>query len=74
LRVQVQNNGVSGAGSVELRQMLVRFVTTKGGGTSSLTTADALALFGTIAVYCETSGDGSYITGSDTLVASLAGS
>ncbi|MEK7812484.1 MAG: hypothetical protein AAB296_01900, partial [Candidatus Desantisbacteria bacterium] len=74
LRVQVQNAGVAGAGGVELRQMLVRFVTTKGGGTSSLTTADAQKLFGTIAIYCETSGNGTYTTGSDTLVASLSGS
>ncbi|MBU1752565.1 hypothetical protein KKG56_01705, partial [bacterium] len=74
LRIQVQNNGAAGARGVELRQMLVQFITTRSGATTTLTTADARALFGTIAVYCETSENAAYTTGSDTLVSSMIGS
>ncbi|PIY20549.1 hypothetical protein COZ13_00380, partial [Candidatus Desantisbacteria bacterium CG_4_10_14_3_um_filter_40_18] len=67
LKITVTNNGVAGAGAIELANYLKVKFTRDSGGTNTLSTADAQALFSYISVYRD-DGNGIFTLGQDLLV------
>ncbi|MEK7813144.1 MAG: hypothetical protein AAB296_05225, partial [Candidatus Desantisbacteria bacterium] len=68
LRITVANNGVSGAGAIELANYLKVKFTKDSGGTNTLSTADAQALFSYISVYRDNNANGVFDIATDLLV------
>ncbi|MFH1097820.1 MAG: hypothetical protein V1749_10040, partial [Candidatus Desantisbacteria bacterium] len=67
LKITVTNNGVTGAGGIELANYLKVKFTKDSGGTNTLSTTDVQTLFSYIYVYRD-NGDGSFNISQDSLV------
>ncbi|MBI4848076.1 MAG: DUF2341 domain-containing protein, partial [Nitrospirae bacterium] len=68
LKITVTNNAVTGAGAIELTNYLKIKFTKDSGGTNTLSTANAQALFSYISVYRDNNNNGIFDPGTDLLV------